>query len=627
MDRRRLTVFALVALLALGAWLFLRPRSPLVAARDASAGGSSLAERGRVGTRALGGSQPLHPLGGHAEAIASSDVGAFEGEVRSVLTGRPVAGAEISLVGPTGALTGRSTPEGRFELSPPTEGIYEVTLVRADGYAPFSTDLGEAPIELRAARGTMVRGITLWLSPVIEYVAHVVDADDNPVARATVIRSHQDRAVAERMVGPLTTDDRGEVRFVAQDGTIVEASHPKAGSGRAHIDESAAISHAITVVLRVEPTSKPPVRITGRVTDPSGVLVPDVRVTAATELNPSTEAARENLGGTAFTDAHGEFSLDVAPGPYRLIAEDGHLGPARASVDAASSPPPITLVLTNAALVRGGVTDDGGRPVASFSVIVARADGIRREIVAARTVLDGSGRYEIAALPAGPHLVTVQSEKQAPSAERAVTLVAGEAAEADFVLHAGARLTGVVRDAKTRRPIADANVALEGYRGAGTTSTPVAAAAYSDAAGRFELDGLGRGAHSVMVSAAGHHARVVGGLVVQEADTVGPIDVALTPLEKGEEPRIELVGIGAALSPKDDALVIGRVLPGGGAAEVGLGEGDRVVRVDGQPVSELGFAGAVQAVRGPEGTSVTLVVVKSGGGEVTLTVPRRSIKN
>jgi C-terminal processing protease CtpA/Prc len=105
------------------------------------------------------------------------------------------------------------------------------------------------------------------------------------------------------------------------------------------------------------------------------------------------------------------------------------------------------------------------------------------------------------------------------------------------------------------------------------------------------------------------------------------VEILLTPTEKGEEPRIELVGIGAALSAKDDALVIGKVFPGGGAAEVGLAEGDRVVRVDGEPVSQLGFASAVQKVRGPEGTTVTLVVVKSGQGEVSLVVPRRSIKN
>jgi C-terminal processing protease CtpA/Prc len=119
----------------------------------------------------------------------------------------------------------------------------------------------------------------------------------------------------------------------------------------------------------------------------------------------------------------------------------------------------------------------------------------------------------------------------------------------------------------------------------------------------------------------------VSGLAVAEGGDIGPITVKLTKTEEGEEPRIELTGIGAVLSPKDDALLLGQILPGGGAAEAGLAPGDAIVRVDGQDVTVLGFEQAIQRIRGPEGSSVILGVRKAGGGEpIDIVVTRRRIR-
>jgi C-terminal processing protease CtpA/Prc len=95
----------------------------------------------------------------------------------------------------------------------------------------------------------------------------------------------------------------------------------------------------------------------------------------------------------------------------------------------------------------------------------------------------------------------------------------------------------------------------------------------------------------------------------------------------GEEPTIELAGIGAVLSAKDDVLLIGRVVEGGGAAEAGLTVGDAILAVDGAPVARLGFAGSIQRIRGPEGTAVQLSVRKVGAEDaVTLAVTRRRLR-
>jgi C-terminal processing protease CtpA/Prc len=150
----------------------------------------------------------------------------------------------------------------------------------------------------------------------------------------------------------------------------------------------------------------------------------------------------------------------------------------------------------------------------------------------------------------------------------------------------------------------------------------------TDGEGRFVLPGVGSGLQSILVAAAGHHGRLISGIEAGPGLDVGPITEELTPMEADEQPRIELEGIGAVLSAKGDALVIGRVIEGGGAAEAGLVPGDAIVAVEGRSVVDLGFQGSIERIRGPEGSVVQLSVRKAGQDEpVTLAVPRRRIRS
>ena len=60
------------------------------------------------------------------------------------------------------------------------------------------------------------------------------------------------------------------------------------------------------------------------------------------------------------------------------------------------------------------------------------------------------------------------------------------------------------------------------------------------------------------------------------------------------------------------------------AADAGILADDRIVAVDGATVAELGYTEAVKRVKGEEGTSVTLTVIR-GSDELTITVPRVKI--
>ena len=104
---------------------------------------------------------------------------------------------------------------------------------------------------------------------------------------------------------------------------------------------------------------------------------------------------------------------------------------------------------------------------------------------------------------------------------------------------------------------------------------------------------------------------------------VGPLDIDLSPTAKDEDPSVELTGIGAVLAAKDTALVIGVVVPTGGAAAAGLAPDDAILAIDGVPVTDLGFQRAIDAIRGPEGTFVTLRVRKHGASTAVDVVVER----
>ena len=87
---------------------------------------------------------------------------------------------------------------------------------------------------------------------------------------------------------------------------------------------------------------------------------------------------------------------------------------------------------------------------------------------------------------------------------------------------------------------------------------------------------------------------------------------------------MELTGIGAVLSAKGDALLIGQVIEGGGAAAAGLGPGDAIIAIDGAVVVDIGFEEAIGRIRGPEGSTVTLSVRRGGEGDPVGILVRRT---
>ena len=75
-------------------------------------------------------------------------------------------------------------------------------------------------------------------------------------------------------------------------------------------------------------------------------------------------------------------------------------------------------------------------------------------------------------------------------------------------------------------------------------------------------------------------------------------------------------GIGAQIEVRDGAIVVVVPLPETPAERAGVLTGDRIVEVSGKTTVGMTQDAAVRALRGPEGSQVTLKIVRSGATEL-----------
>jgi hypothetical protein len=285
----------------------------------------------------------------------------------------------------------------------------------------------------------------------------------------------------------------------------------------------------------------------------------------------------------------------------------------------------IRIVLSGAAVLRGRVRA-GGKPVAAFSVVAGIKRGLIEEPMANAAVIDADGEFALGGLDPGEYWVRVTAPGYAPSAAVQARAAIPSAPAVDIALSAGATAFGTVIDAATRKPLAEAKVATETLVGTGPSALPFETVVVTDDDGSFELSGLAPGRHSLAVSAYRHDAQLVTGVEVTEGARVGPLTVELTPVAEGEQPRTEFAGLGLVLSASDEVLLVQDVVAGGGGEAAGIQAGEQITAIDGKPIAELGFQNAMQAIRGPVGTTVRVRVREKGGAEREVTATRVKVR-
>ncbi len=536
-----------------------------------------------------------------SEPSPSLPAGAFTGRVLSSQSGAPVPGAELTFEESGVAHSVRADPRGRVPLRSPAARPLPARGGERSGFPSLRARVGARGDRAQARAGAEVSGLAFYLSPNVARSGLVEGPDGKPKAGATVTALEPSELRAERW----TTDANGEFSFRAPEGALLEA-RAQGLAGRARVSGG-----SVRIRLAAAPASAERLAISARVVGPDGVPAEGALVEATPDRSLEERFEETTRASSrAVADGEGNVRLDgLDPGAYRVRATAPGFAPAeQRGVQAGATG--VQLTLGRGATVHGQVRAAAdGAPVTAFTVdLETKTSSLAREAFTTVAVVDAEGRFELAGVPAGSYALMIAAHGFALSSPQTVQVASPPAdpPALSISLERGGRVWGRVVDEKTGAAIADARIELEGGISEAGAPFPVSAATSSDREGRFELSGLAEGLRSVTVTAAGHHGRILSGLEVQNDGSIGPVEVALAPTEKGEEPRLELVGIGAVLTPKDDVLVIGRLIPQGGGAEAGLQPGDEVVTIEGQPVKDLGFEQCVNLIRGPENSVVRL---------------------
>jgi 5-hydroxyisourate hydrolase-like protein (transthyretin family) len=629
-PRFLLAALALVAFALLLWWL---PSAPRDAVPEEQQGAAAAVPAAASGARAPAALPPMERSAQSAAPAAAKSGpdrpagGALEGRVLSSATGRPIAGAELTFQRDDGASTVRSDVDGSYRFAPEGPGHYRLAAAEADGFLPFAPAWGRSPLHATLLAGVVLRGIDIKLVPATDYRVLVVDADEQPVEGALVqLRAVRESGLALLPPAPARSGPDGVAILRLPEEAWVDASKGSA-TGSAYLWLQERLSRRVKVTLVATAPPRPPTPgarpLAGRVVDArTGAGVEGARVELREELHGAEQGKMSP--GSATSGADGAFTIaEGFPVPLLATAEASGYQRLTDFKVAAGVEPVLPLVPFDCRLA-GRVTDArSGAPVMSFVVSLRRPAGpLQTQLEVTRAFIDGDGRYELAQLQPGAAVVVIAADGYAPS-EAAVTLASG-LGKVDAALRAGASVSGTVLDAKTKAPLAGARLEVEGARAEG--QAPVRrVGAQTDDAGRFTLLGLGDEPMSLVVSAEGHHARILALQGLPREGSGPEQQVLLTPLGEGEEPKLELTGIGAALEPRGDELEITALLPGG-AAQAGLLRRDRVLAIDGRPVQELGFEGAMSAIRGPEGSTVVLKVRRAAAAPADVRVTRTAIR-
>lgn len=539
-------------------------------------------------------------------ADSASPNGSLTGRVISSHDGSAIAGAELVFIHDDTSTSVSTGPDGTFSLRVSEPGRYVLSVASAEGFLPFAPEWGHSSVAFEASPQQRVEGAIVHLAPLIEQVVEVRHGEE-PVEGATVrlVGAETGERTMAPVEGTFTTDAEGRATIGGWAGAMLEATHPDHGIGRARMGWRSD-PEPIPIALEPRPDDETSSEtIAGLVVDDRGAPIEGVVVQAyrqARGLHPVGQGASGPDGRFAIE------GLDV--GPHVLDAS--HPSRPRAYLrNVMTGRTDARIEMAGGVSLTGRVVDEDGQPVPAFTVLarVVRSALVRHNVDSVSSY-DSDGRFELGGLTEGDFELVATSRGFPPSEPVPVTVRAGGSIPVTITLRRGGRIEGVVTN-DDGEPVAGATIALEGRLGSGSSAVPLLASAVSGADGTYVLEGIGDTLSSVRVHADGHHSRILAGLSIPPGGTQH-LDVQLTPLAEGEEPRTELAGIGAVLMPRGEALMIARVVDGGGAAAAGLTRGDLIFAVDGQPVTTLGFGGAIDRIRGNEGTAVRLSVQRQG---------------
>jgi RNA polymerase sigma factor (sigma-70 family) len=616
-----LTLFLFVMMMGGGVW-YAWPRAHTSSPAAATAGGQTMTPIRILRAAAAPALAAADPTPGQGRAtIDEADIpgGAAAGRVINWSTGEGVAGAELTFTSDAGAVTVKSGDDGAFELATGSPGAFALTQVGALGYLPYAPEYLHSTVHFRLEAGRAVRGLSVFLFPALDYNGRVVDTSGAPVAGARVTLAGSGETSIDRVEASWTTDRDGRFLFHAADMAVLEAT---AGDrhGWSNVDSGVQITKQMVITVAKVPAHD--ATITGRVVDEAGKPVADVLVGAYPQHDPKEMMDKKPARPQAFavSDASGAFELrGLDRDKYELKAEHRDRAPTTQK-DIVGGTHGITLAISFGVQLDGAVVSADGAAIPAFTLLVFQRDGVARNLITTRSLVDVAGHFSVR-VPPGRYELQAAAAGWAPSA---MTGVNAPSTGVKLAVSLGATVRGRVVSAADGTPLAQARVMREGMYG-GASALPSNSGTVTRADGTFELRGIPAGTAAITVVTDNFHPRIESGLVATDGGELGPLDLPLTPLAPGAEPKTDYVGIGISTAIDGDDLLIQKVIPGGGAQAAGVVDGDRIVSIDGVPVTELGEVGAVTRIRGLPNTTLALGL-RRGGSVVTLIVTRSRLQ-
>jgi hypothetical protein len=553
--RRLLALAAVVAVLAVGAWLYFAGSgepAPAVPTPGGDGGGRAAPA-------------PATPSPRPAEEAAAAT---FRGTVFDFQK-RPAGGAEV-VAWADGREVARTTAaaDGAFALPGLPPGEY---ILAARQGARVAEPLGPVPV----AVGEELAGLVLVLGPGGSLAGTVIDGvTGEAIEGATVV-----------VGGSGTTTDRVgrfRVRGLPPGPAVLRAAAPGYEPREQTVELSARAETGFVVALARAAA------IRGRVLAASGEPAAGASVRAV-PYRPDGAGVAAGSSGKAADD--GSFALSVPAGAVRVEASSaaGEFG----RTDWLDLAPGavregIEVRLAAPASLHGMVRRSDGAPAPGAEVRVAAADG--RPLAVA--VADAGGGYAISGLPAGSVSLGAAAG-EARGTAGPVELPAGGAVRVDLVLGAGT-LAGVVVDG-AGDPVAGATVAAWPEGG----SRDLAVTAVTGTDGTFDLRGLPEGIHRV---------EAVRGEARGERRGVAPGAAGLR-VEIGGGYLVGSVFVGR--SPATDfTLAVSPLEPGRGGART-----ERILAVDGRFRISVGPGRWEVRASAPGASAATVVAEVPEGGD------------
>lgn len=553
----------------------------------------------------------------------------FSGRVVDRSHQEGIAGAQLQFSGGGGVVSVMADQKGYFVFRPSEPGIYQLVAAEADGFTPFAPSWGFSPMRFVAQPGHMVSGIIIHLLRTVELTVHVVNQQNEPIERSKLQIIGAPSSVVES--SKITyTDANGETKVSTSVGALIEVSHSGYHRQRHVFTRRDQQRGSVQIRLAsLEDNQVANQSLSGRVVDDENEPIADTEVIATPVEMSLPSPWNTPPWWRTISQSDGTFTFSNLPNSgYTLSFSHPDFVPTQYAPAMAGSTGIQVTMSKNGGRVYGKVMGaDDKQPIGGFVLVVSKALGAMEEqIVYSQSFFSSEGNYEIGPLSPGQYRLRALAHGYASARPPEFSLSNGDNIEVDILLEQGGKITGFVINKEQQNPIAGASISLEGNLVGSAIPLPVDSQVQADDSGYFELTGIHPGTRSINVSAEGFHSRIVSGIALtQSGQEVGPIEIQLTPTKADEEAKIELVGIGAALGPQGDHVVVGQTLEEGGAAKAGMQPGDLIIEIDGEGIQGKEFGEVIQLIRGPEGTTVDFKIMRNGEA-LRLTVPRLKVR-